>query len=108
MPASITITGQQQVEQRLDLNKKLPPHLKQALNNAANNVVQVARQNAPYLTGYLRSQIAVESVTNNSVTIVSGAEYSIYQKVDFMGMALQSSQATFLKEVQAAIQKAIR
>lgn len=108
MPASITITGHQQVEQRLDLGKKLPTPMRQALENAANAVVQVARQNAPYLTGYLRSQIAVESVTPTSATIVSGAEYSIYQKVDFMGMALQSSQATFLREVQSAIQRAIR
>lgn len=108
MPAaSITITGQKEVEAKLTgLSQKLSTSTKQALQNAANNVVTVARQNAPYLTGYLRSQIAVESVTPTSATIVSGAEYSTYQEVDFMGMALDSSAATLLRELQTAVQKA--
>jgi Bacteriophage protein of unknown function (DUF646). len=108
MPASITITGDKPVIAKFDKMKTdLPKATQQALQNAANNVVQVARQNAPYLTGYLRSQIAVETITPTSTTIVSGAEYSIYQRVDFMGIALQSSQATFLRELQTAISRVV-
>lgn len=106
MPASMTIQGQPQVEAKLD-SKKLTTPMKQALQNAANNVVTVAKQNAPYLTGYLRSQIAVESVTEKSAEIVSGAEYSIYQKVDFMGIALQSAEAQFLRDLQNQISRAL-
>ena len=107
MPVSITITGQKEVETKLDFGQRLPPATRQALQNAANNVATVAKQNAPYLTGFLRSNITVESVTPTKATIVSGAEYSIYQKTDFMGIALQSSAATFLRELQTAIQRAV-
>ena len=106
MPASITVTGQQQVEAKLD-SKKLTTPMKQALQNAANNVAQVAKQNAPYRTGFLRANIEVESVTEKQATIVSNAEYSVYQKVDFMGMALQSAQAQFLRDLQAQISRAL-
>lgn len=108
MPASITITGDKPVVAKFDRMKtEIPRATQQALTNAANNVVQVARQNAPYLTGYLRSQIAVETATPTSATIVSGAEYSIYQRVDFMGIALRSAQSTFLRELQTAVSRAI-
>jgi hypothetical protein len=107
MPVSITITGQREIETKLDLGRRLPTSTRQALQNAANNVASVAKQNAPFLTGFLRSNITVESVTPTAAKIVSGAEYSIYQRVDFMGIALQSSSAVYLRELQTAIQKAI-
>lgn len=109
MPASITITGDKQIISKMDRWKtEIPRSTQQALHNAATSVVTVAKQNAPYLTGYLRSQIAIESESSTAVTIVSGAEYSIYQKVDFMGIAMQSAQANLLRELQSAINRAMK
>lgn len=110
MPSlSFTITGDKQVVSRLErLKPDIDRNTQQALTNAANNVATVAKQNAPYLTGYLRSQIQVESATPLSVNIVAGAEYSIYQeaRVGFMATAFSSAQAVLLREIQTAVSRA--
>lgn len=60
-----------------------------------------AKQNAPFRTGYLRSQIMVDSpVTEKEAFITSNADYSIYQKDDFMGDALESETPTLINELK--------
>lgn len=98
---AITVTGSEQVIRNLNnLGPEGQKAILQAMTNAANATAAVAKQNAPYLTGYLRSQILVDSVTATSATITSHAEYSIYQKDDFMGDALQSEGPKFVQAMQ--------
>lgn len=70
------------------------------MQNAANACAATAKQNAPYLTGFLRSNILIDSVTATKAVITSHAEYSIYQKDDFMGDALQSEAPKFAQAMQ--------
>ena len=101
MVDAVTITGSQQVISNLNnLDSEAKKLIKAAMQTAADRVVSTAKSNAPVDTGYLRSQIMVDSVTETEAKITSHAEYSIYQKVDFMGDALSTESAAFTQSLQ--------
>lgn len=100
---AITVTGSEQVIRNLNsLGPEGQKIIQQAMQNAANATAATAKQNAPYLTGFLRSEIRVDSVTATKAVITSHAEYSIYQKDDFMGDALQSEAPKFTAAMSKA------
>lgn len=97
----ITVTGSEQVKSNLtNLGPEAEKLILQTMKNSANQVATVAKQLAPFLTGYLRSNITVDSVTATKATITSHAEYSIYQKVDFMGEALAQEGPKLISAMQ--------
>lgn len=111
MSIQVSIKGHEQVGNNIiKIGQEVPKSSQQALQNAANNVVTIARQNAPFDTGFLRSSIEVESVTVSEAKITAGADYAAVQedRVGYMASALDSNAATFLQELQRSVAAAIK
>lgn len=103
----IVITGHEQVIANLNnLGPEAQKLIEQTMKNSANQVASVAKQLAPFRTGYLRANITVDSATATKAQITSHAEYSIYQKDDFMGEALAQEGPKLISAMQKVFPQA--
>lgn len=104
---AVKIVGSDQVIRNLNnLDPEAKKLIKQAMQNSANAVVATAKQLAPYRTGFLRSEIRIDSVTETKAIITSHAEYSIYQKDDFMGDALKQEGSKLVQQMNKVYSQA--
>lgn len=87
---SITITGVDTISSRLkNIAQSVKDFASQEPEKIANEMVEKMQAIAPVDTGYLRDHIQVSDTTENSATVISEADYSIYVEFGTRFMAAQ-------------------
>jgi HK97 gp10 family phage protein len=98
----VTVTGAKETETALNkLAKDLfDVEVPNGLEEIVNFFVETAQGNAPVDTGFLRDNIAIESLDKDSAIVTSGAEYSIFVEEGTSNMSPQPFMQPALAETE--------
>lgn len=91
-----------------EIGDNLQANIGEALRQAAELIVSEAQANAPVDTGHLRDSIEVTEESDDSVTVVAGAEYAAYVEYGTSKMAAQPFFEPAIESVRSEIERMIR
>lgn len=109
MSISVEIEGATEAASRLkEIGNSLSQAIGDALREAAESIVNDAQANAPVDTGFLRDSIEISGESETSVTVTSGAEYSVFVEYGTSKMSAQPFFEPAIEQAKAELQQALR